>query len=63
MSPNNLTISIPTRGKEPATYKRELHAAISQIKMLVFERRELSLAEEQTYALHVLTDLQEQLVE
>jgi len=61
MSQNNF--SIPIGKLEPDSYGKSLHAAISQLKLLVFERRELSLSDDQSYALHVLSDLQQRIME
>ncbi len=59
---SNNTVVIPIGPKEPGEFLAELHAAICQAKMLIFERRDLNLGEEESYALYVLTDLQQRIV-
>lgn len=60
---NTTFIHLPTRGVPPADYCRELHRAITRMKLLVFERRSVDLEEEDTYALYMLTALQQDLAE
>jgi len=61
MSQDN-TVTIHIGGKDPGEWLSDIHAAICQVKMLVFERRELDLREPECHALYVLTDLQERIV-
>ena len=56
-------IHLPTRGVPPADYCRDLHRAITRMKLLVFERRSVDLEEDDTYALYMLTALQQDLAE
>ena len=60
MSQNKVVI--PIGQKEPGEFLADLHAAIYQAKLMIFERRELDLMEPETYALYVLTDLQQRIV-
>jgi hypothetical protein len=62
MSVSQNTITIPIGNKEPHEFLCDLHKAISRTKMMVFERRELDIGEPETYALYVLTDLQQRIV-
>lgn len=55
-------IVIPVGNKLPGEYLCDLFSAISELKLLIFERRELDLRESQCYALHTSTDFQERLV-
>jgi hypothetical protein len=57
---NSITIHIGAR--PPGDYLRDLHSAISEVKLLLFERRELDIDEAGTYALYTLTDLQQRIV-
>lgn len=61
MSSQNV-ISIPIGNKEPREFLSDLHEAISRTKLMIFERRELDIGEPETYALYVLTDLQQRIV-
>jgi hypothetical protein len=56
-------IKVPTNGADPADYRRDLHRAITRMKLLVFERRSVDLEEDDTYALFLLTGLQQSLAE
>ena len=58
-----ISISISTNGADPADYRRDLHRAITRMKLLVFERRSVDLEEDDTYALFLLTGLQQSLAE
>ncbi|MEM0996208.1 MAG: hypothetical protein AAGN35_03975 [Bacteroidota bacterium] len=59
---SNNTITIPIGQREPGQFLHDLHEAISEVKMLVFERRELDLGEPQNFALHTLTTFQQLIV-
>lgn len=56
------TVTIPIGQKEPGEFLSDLHSAICQAKMMIFERRELDIGETESYALYVLTDLQQRIV-
>ncbi len=56
------TVVIPIGQKEPGEFLADLHSAICQAKLMIFERRELELGEEESYALFVLTDLRQRIV-
>ena len=58
---NSITIHIGAR--PPGDYLRDLHAAISEVKLLIFERRDLEIEEAGTFALYTLSDLQQRIVE
>jgi hypothetical protein len=58
---NNIVV-IPIGSKEPGEFLADLHEAICQAMKMIFERRDLDLGEEETYALYVLTDLQQRIV-
>ncbi len=51
-------LMVPLGEADPDEYREILDAAIRELLLLLFERRELDLHEAQTYALHVLTDFQ-----
>ena len=55
-------IVIPIGNKLPGEYLTDLFQAISELQLLLFERRELDLHESQCYALFMLTDFQNRLV-
>lgn len=59
---SNNTITIPIGLKEPGDYLTDLHQAITEFYLLIFERRSLDLDEKQCYALHVMADLQARIV-
>lgn len=63
MSSNSSNVvTIPIGGQDPKEWLSDLHEAICQVQMLVFERRELDLREAECHALYVLARLQNQLV-
>jgi hypothetical protein len=62
MSIKKNTVTIDIGGNDPKEYLSELHAAICQVQMLIFERRDLELGEDETYALFVMARLQSQIV-
>lgn len=55
-------VVIPTDGQDPVEYLSDLHQSISEMKMMVFERRTLDIDERQTFALYFLTKLQGKIV-
>ena len=55
-------IKICTRGKTPNEFASDLALAISEVQMLLLERRVLDLDEAQAYSLFQLADLQNQLI-
>lgn len=57
MSQNFLTIPIGQR--EPQEFILQIHEAITETKLLIFERRDVDLCEDQTFALYTLTLLQQ----
>ncbi len=57
------TIVIPIGNKDAGEYLADLHAAICQAKLMVFERRSLDIGESEVYALYMLTDLQQRIVQ
>lgn len=57
----NSHLMIPLEGADPDEYGEILNAAINQVLQLIFERRELDLHQDQTYALYVLTNFQSKL--
>lgn len=62
MSIHKNTVTVDIGGQSPKEWLSELHAAICQVQMLVFERRDLDLGEDETFALYVLARLQCQIV-
>ena len=56
-------IAFPIGSETPKEYATRLHQSISEVLMLVYERRDLDLCEVQTQALHTLTELQSKLME
>jgi hypothetical protein len=59
---SNNTVTLDTGTQDPKEWLSELHQAICQIQMLLFERRVLDIDEEQVFALYVLARLQSQIV-
>lgn len=57
------TITIPIGLKAPGEFLTDLHHAITEAKLMIFERRVLDLDHAQTYALYILTDLQARLIQ
>lgn len=55
-------VTIDTQGQDPKEWLSELHQAICRMQMLVFERRDLDLGEDDVFALYVLSRLQSQIV-
>lgn len=62
MSSSSNVVTIKIGKQDPKEWLSDLHEAICQVQMLVFERRELDLGEPETYALYVLARLQGQIV-
>jgi hypothetical protein len=56
------TVTLQIGSQDPKEFLSELHQAITQVKLLIFERRQLDLGEDETFALYVLTKLQGQIV-
>ena len=61
MSSQN-TITIPIGMKEPGQYLVDLHQALTEVQMLIYERRCLDLHADQCYALLMLVDLTQRIV-
>lgn len=59
MSENFIRLSIGTMNADE--FVAQMQEAINETLKLVFERRELDLREDQTYALYTLTDFQSKL--
>lgn len=59
---NQNTVTIPIGGCDPKEYLSELHQALCQAQMMIFERREIDLGEDEAFALYVLARLQGQIV-
>jgi hypothetical protein len=55
------TITIPTGGQDPNDFMLNLSKSVSEVFMLVFERRELDLSDDEAFALWNLANLQSQL--
>jgi hypothetical protein len=55
-------VVIDTGGQDPSEYLTDLHQSISEVKMMIFERRVLDIDERQTFALYFLTKLQGKIV-
>lgn len=60
---SNHTILIDIGDRNPAEYRAELLESLTNLQKLIFERRELTLDQDQTHALYMLTDLQDRLVQ
>jgi hypothetical protein len=59
---SQFSVTIPIGNRIPGEYLHDLHESIAVLKMLVFERRELSIEETECHALYILSDLQMRLV-
>lgn len=62
MSSSNNVLTINIGAREPGEYLKDLHSALAEIKKLVFERQTLDLGEAESYALFMVTDFQQRLV-
>lgn len=63
MSTFKNVVTIPIDGQEPQAFLQNLNKSISEVFMLVLERRELDLGHDEAYALWNLAYLQSQLFE
>jgi hypothetical protein len=58
----NNVVTLSTDGQTAGEFLSDLHAAICQILMMIFERREVDLGEEAAYAVYFLLKLQSKIV-
>jgi hypothetical protein len=58
---HNMVMIPISGGKDAKEYLEDLNEALAEILLMLFERRELDLQEEQCYALFVVTDLQKRI--
>ena len=61
MSSSQNVITIPIDGQEPQAFLQNLNKSISEVFMLVFERRAIDLSQDEAYAMWNLAYLQSQL--
>gem|GEM_PF-4179917 len=61
MSSKNKSITINIGPRDSKQFAADLSNAITELKLLAFERRTLDLDQNQCYAMFVLTDLQDKL--
>ena len=59
---SSYNVTIPIGNRIPGDYLRDLHEGIAEVLKLVYERRDLDLGEQKTYALYMVQDLQQRLV-